>query len=147
MDGNSGGGLAVRRSQMGVTVQGEYGPMPVNHLRQPGTAQVGPDFSWLTLNGIGARSIVGHDDCLLCPQHGEGALQFHGLINGSLDKRLDLLLAKSSEHPTPKTAHEALGSGKAHAIALVTAAVQHLYAFGSHELHKLLLLAALIIMV
>src|SRR5215469_6841164 len=80
-------------------------------------------------------------------QHGQRAFQLERLIQPGLDECFDLFFAEGSQHASAKTARKTFGSGKADAIALITAAVQDLDAFSGHHFDQLLFLAAFIVMV
>ena len=147
MDGNPGSCLAVQLAVVSVTMECDGGLVAVNDFGQARTSQVRPDFSGFAFHCVHNRSIVSHDHSFLRSQHGESALQLHGLIYRGLHKSLYFFFTKCRKHAPAKTAEKALGSGKANAVSFVAAAVQNFDSFSSHQADELLLLSALIIMV
>src|SRR5215469_4328311 len=134
MNGNSSRGFSFKLAMVRMPVDGYRRLMTINNLRQPGAAQVRPDFRWFALDSFSNGSVVSHNHGFLRAQHGECAFQLHGFVNGSLNKSFDLFLPECRQHAAPKTSHEALGAGKAYAISLIAAAIQHLDALRGHHL-------------
>src|SRR5262249_16465974 len=146
-DGNAPGRRAIEPPMMCVAVEGECGLMAIDNFGKPRATQVWKYFLRFALDGFGDRRVMRNDDGLGCSQHGDCTLQLQCFIDGSLHEGLDFLFAEGSQHTATESADESLGSGKAHAVVLITAAVKDFDALVRHHPHQLLFLATFIIVV
>src|SRR5579859_778205 len=127
---------------MRVTMHSKDCLVTIDDLSQSSAAKIGIDLFRLTAHGVDDRRVMSDDHALFRPQHGERPLQLQSLVNCALHERLHFRLSERSKNTAPKTADEPFGPGESDAIALVAAAIETLYALGSHHFCQFLLLAA-----
>ena len=88
-----------------------------------------------------------HDDPLRGTQLRDPALQLHRLVDRCADKILDLALSECRQHAAPKASNKTFRAREAHAVALVTAAVQHLHPSADQHTPQLFFFPAFIVVV
>src|SRR6476646_2435031 len=122
---------------VGMAVDHEVGAVTVHYLSQAGSAKERKDFCRFSLHGSCDGRVMQHHDPFLGAQLRHGALKFQGFVDGCTNEGFDLGLSKGGENAAAEAANKSLGSGKAHAVPLVSASVQNLDSFGSHHAHEL----------
>src|SRR6202790_3855726 len=90
---------------------------------------------------------MNHDHAFGRAELRHGALQFQGLVDGSLHEQLDFWLPKCCQHAAPKTSDETLSTSEADAVALVGGSVEHFDSGGGHHAHQFPLPPAFVVMV
>jgi len=110
---------------MGMAVQDQIRAMTIDYLSQPRSTHERENFSSLTLNGSRNRRIVNDDYTLGSAQLGHSTFEFHSLVNGGLNKLLELGFAESSQHAASEAAYKAFGTGETNAIPLVRCAIEN----------------------
>src|SRR5260370_34748573 len=146
-DRNAPDCYTIQLAVMRMSVQSERGPVPVNDFSEPRATEIGKNFLRFSLYGFGYGRVMCHNDDLARTQHRHGPLQLHCFINRSLHEGLSFFLSEGGQSPAAEAADKPFGSGKAHAVPFITAAVKNFDSFIGHHFHQLLLLTAFVVVI